>query len=524
MHTVLIGLSLCAAGWLGLRLSAGAWLIGPVLGLVVDIIPFVVGFGLALLATARPVLSGIAIAGTAVGLAAVDLVKRKVLQEPVVFADRSELLELVRHPQLYLPFAGTFRALAGVGAVLLFVGAAFWIEPPLWRVPVVVQIALAALAPVLGAACFIVPTWDPILRRLRRSYHRLGLSRDPVTDIGRVGLLGSCVMHATLARAERNGRRQVAREFRLGELPQGGARGDGGPIVIVQGESFMDAGRLHPGLDDMLPEFRRLAGESLSHGRLAVPCWGANTIRTEFAVLTGLPERVLGLDRFNPYAAFLDPTLPSLARAAREAGYVTICVHPFDMRFYERTRALRLLGFDHLVGQEAFATARRDGQYVTDVEVATKVADLIGVHGRRSFVLAITMENHGPWSGMDGLAPARDLPPSLAHIADAEAFGRWLRHAQGTDAMLPILTECLRSIARDTGETGWLMVYGDHQPSLAGAFASLGVASQETDYVIWRTHPPASGRREDLAADELAATLISEMGVHAAATRPVAVA
>jgi hypothetical protein len=524
MHTVLIGLSLCAMGWLGLRLSAGSVLIGPALGLVVDTVPFIVGFGLALLATARPVLSGIAIAGTAVGLAAVDRVKRNVLREPVVFADRSELLELVRHPQLYLPFAGTFRVLAGVGAVLLFVLAAFWIEPPIWHVPAMAQLALAALSPLLGAACFIVPTWGPLLRRLRRAYHRLGLSRDPLKDIGRVGLLGSCVMHATLARAERSGRRQVAREFRMAELPQGGLRGDGGPIVIVQAESFMDAGRLHPSLDEMLPEFKRLAGESVGHGRLAVPCWGANTIRTEFAVLTGLPDRVLGLDRFNPYAAFLDASLPSLARAAREAGYVTVCVHPFDMRFYERNRALQLLGFDHLFGQETFATARRDGQYVADVEVAAKVAELIAVHGRRIFVLAITMENHGPWSGMDRLAPSRDLPPPLAGIGAAEAFGRWLRHAQGTDAMLPILTDCLRSVANETGETGWLMVYGDHQPSLAGAFANLGVQTEETDYLIWRTHPPAGGRREDLAADELAAALISDMGVHAEAMRTVAVA
>jgi hypothetical protein len=524
MDTVFIGLAICAFGWLGLRVSARARFRGPALGFAVDALPFLIGFALALLATARPILSGCAITGVAIGLAVVDRVKRIVLNEPVVFADRSELLELVRHPQLYLPFAGTFRVLAGVVAVALLAGAVFWAEPPLWTIASSEQLALAALAPLIGAACFIVPTWQPLLRRLRWMYHRLGLTRDPIADIAHVGLLGSCVMHATLARAERRGRRQAAREFTMPDLPQGGVRPDGGPILIVQGESFMDASRLHPSLADALPAFQRLRREAVSHGKLSVPCWGANTIRTETAVLTGLPERVFGLDRFNPYAAFLDPTLPSLARAARDAGYVTICVHPFDMRFYERHRALRMLGFDHLIGKEAFENAARDGQYVADVEVARKVAELITLHGRRTLVLAITMENHGPWSGMTDLARSLELPLPLADLPDAEPFGRWLRHAQGTDAMLPILTDCLHNVADATGESGWLMVYGDHQPSLAKSLQSLGVKDTDTDYLIWRTHPRGAGRSLDMPADELATALIAAMDVEVRAARSVALA
>jgi phosphoglycerol transferase MdoB-like AlkP superfamily enzyme len=230
------------------------------------------------------------------------------------------------------------------------------------------------------------------------------------------------------------------------------------------------------------------------------------------------------LDRFNPYAAFLDPTLPSLARAARDAGYVTVCVHPFDMRFYERHRALQMLGFDHLIGQEAFGAARRDGQYVADVEVAKKVNELLGYYGHRTFIVAITMENHGPWEGMSSLAPSRPLPEAIAGVPDAEPFGRWLRHAQGTDSMVPILTKSLHDIADATGETGWLMVYGDHQPSLPKALHALGVGSEQTDYVIWRTHPRGAGRTVDLSADELPAELIGAMDVDVRTTQRVSLA
>jgi hypothetical protein len=523
-HSVLIGVSICAIAWLGLRFSAGAALRGPALGFIVDILPFALGFAAALMMTARPILSAIAIAGLAIGLAAVDRVKWVVLQEPVVFADRTELLEVVRHPQLYLPFAGTWRVLGGAAAVALLVVGAFWIEPPVWSIPWGAQVALAVLAPVLAAGCFVLPTWRPALARLTAAYKRLGLTRDPVRDTQQLGLLGCCVMHATLARAERAARRLAARQFDLPRMPDPSMPGHGGPIVIVQAESFMDAGRLHPSLSELLPELAMVRREAIRHGKLAVPCWGANTIRTEFAVLTGLSQRTLGLDRFNPYAAFLDPALPSLVREARAAGYTTICVHPFDMRFYQRHRALKLLGFDHLVGQEAFAAARRDGAYVADVEVAAKVAALVEEHGPRTLVLAITMENHGPWAGMTSLAPAMKLPPDIARVPDAEAFGRWLRHARGTDAMLPILTRSLTDMAASTGEAGWLLFYGDHQPSLAPVFASLGMADQRTDYVIWGTDRAVRGRREDLAAEQLAATLFTAMETGATAERSVALA
>ena len=469
MGALVVGLLICLAVWAVLRFVAGAGLRGPALGWAVDLAPPLIGFCLLVLATARPILSAIAIAGIGIGAGTVDRVKRAVLREPLVFADRAELLELVRHPQLYLPFAGTWRVLAGGAAILAVAIFAFWAEPPIWQISALAQIGLALLAPVLLVACFVVPTWPPLLRRLAAFYGRVGLTRDPATDIARVGLLASCVMHATLARAERPGRRRAAREVMLPALAsprvsRAAAQG-GGPIVIVQSESFMDPTRLHPVLGKLLPELARLRQDCVSHGLLDVPCWGANTIRTELAILSGVADSILGLDRFNPYSSFIDPFIPSLVRGARDAGYTTICVHPFDLRFYERTRVLPMLGFDHLIGQEAFVGARRDGAYVADPDLAMKVAELVATHGPRTLVFAITMENHGPWAGMPSLAPPLPLPPQVAHVPDPAAFGRWLRHLRGADAMIPILTGCLDETADACGAPGWLMFYGDHQPA-----------------------------------------------------------
>src|SRR5207253_969711 len=75
-------------------------------------------------------------------------------------------------------------------------------------------------------------------------------------------------------------------------------------------------------------------------GRFAVPAWGAYTMRAEFAVLSGVPESELGYDRFNPYYALARVPLESQVWRLRRAGYRTICLHPFDRRFFRRDLAL----------------------------------------------------------------------------------------------------------------------------------------------------------------------------------------
>src|SRR6185437_11809244 len=91
---------------------------------------------------------------------------------------------------------------------------------------------------------------------------------------------------------------------------------------------------------------------------------GAPTIRAEFAALSGLSDDALGFDRWNPYHAFARAELPSLARHLRDEGYRTLCLHPFDKRYYGRDLIFPRIGFDEFWGEEQFAGAGRVGPYV----------------------------------------------------------------------------------------------------------------------------------------------------------------
>ena len=122
LHAAL-GVAVVLAAWLGLRASVGA----PILGgaaLPLDALPPALGFLILLAASGRPVLSALAVAAAAAGLVLTDRVKRAVLREPVVFADRAELIEVLRHPRHLWRGAGR-RVLPGPAAALDDLGFLF---------------------------------------------------------------------------------------------------------------------------------------------------------------------------------------------------------------------------------------------------------------------------------------------------------------------------------------------------------------------------------------------------------------
>ncbi|QJU57604.1 LTA synthase family protein [Sphingomonas sp. AP4-R1] len=496
-----IGLALALATWVGLRLMVGARFLGARSGmLALDLAPPIIGFLLFTLATARPIVAGIGVVALGIGLGVADKVKRIVLDEPVMFADRAELLEVVRHPRFYIAFVGTAQMIAGTIAIVAVVAGLLWAEPPLWHVPLLAQIGLALVAIVLGRLAFVVPGSVALRPRLARCYRTYAPTGDPDTDMTAFGLLATCIVHATLASDGRSARREAVRARGLPAWPK-----SVGPVVLIQGESFADARRLHPGLAHHMPHFGALSAAAALSGRLTVPCWGANTIRSELAAVAGIGPDDLGLDRFNPYEHFAQSPLPSLAHAARAAGCKTICVHPYSRTFYARHKVMPFLGFDRFIGEEAFADAARDGGYVTDAALARFAADLVASEGPDLFLFLITIENHGPWDGSHDDVPPVPLPLDW-QVPDRAAVGRWLRHADATDAMIPVLREAIARHGR-----GWLGFYGDHQPSLDGVFKGPGAEDRRTDYALWPVGGAPVTRREDLAAEDIAARWLGLM-------------
>nr|WP_175104103.1 LTA synthase family protein [Pararobbsia alpina] len=419
-------------------------------------------------------------------LAAVSNAKYASLREPFVFTDLSLFSQLFAHPRLYLPFLSASKVLAiALGTGLLIAG--FLLEK---------RHALQPAIFVFLAACACLVVGSLLAARLP-------LSLIPSDDQRRHGFFAVFVAYLL------NGLRPATwRTFR--RAMESGPFTLGAPaacpdVVVIQSESFFDARRLGSFVRQAILSHHDVArSESVEYGELTVPAWGANTMRTEFAMLSGLPESLLGYARFYPYA-FVRHACASLASWFKRAGYRTLAIHPYYANFFGRDRVFRLLHIDKFLDIASFANARHAGPYVGDAAVADAIIHSLETGGDEpAFIFAMTMENHGPLN-LETVEPGEATKYHTlgdgAHWHDLTAY---LRHLANADAMIAALLEYLRTRRRKTV----LCFYGDHVPALPHIFGKLDIEPARSDYFIWRNFGEVCATERHLSAEELGAALI----------------
>jgi hypothetical protein len=489
------GAALVLTAWLLPRHIAAARWASPA-ALLLDMAPLGLGAVLLGLASGRPLFTGLIIAMLGAGAALADYTMRETLREPTVFSEMSELPQVFTHPHLYLPFAGPGLVIGGaIGTVLVALGLLV-VEPSLW--PPRPFVALAAAALILLAGWLL--GHEPLLGITAGLMRRLRPGGEPFADAAAFGPFGMIIVHAVIARGERGARqRALAPISAPAPAILGSRREPAVPVIIVQCESFFDVRRLSPRIPrHILAGFDVCCAGAALSGRFGVPGWGANTMRAEFAVLSGVADSELGYDRFNPYYALARVPLESQVWRLRRAGYRTLCLHPFDRRFFRRDLVMPALGFDEFFCRKTLGGARRP-PYCPDPELAEAILSTLDREGGRTFIFAITMGNHGPW-----LPKGPPIDPAVAAMIDPALppdGGELLRYLDGlrrSDEMLAVLLDGLKR----RGGPAVLTFYGDHLPSLSAAFGHFGFAEHDSDYVIW-TAGGMAPRRYDLQSHEL---------------------
>jgi len=459
----------------------GGFLPRDPLGMLVLLLVSAVVFGLLLVVTGAPLVSGIAVVGLAFVLALVSNIKRDVLGEPLVFSDFALIVAVFRHPQFYISALRPWQLVLLGGAMIGLVATLALLT----RAGLALRLAGAMIAAAawLGSAYVL-----PVARRAT-----IGPLPDPDADVQRLGLVASLLTHW------HDWRRSVDPAPCEAEGISGRT---GQLVVIVQCESFTDpadllgdASLVAPGLDLA----RKLAWRQ---GRLMVSGFGAYTMRTEYGVLFGRDEAMLGTRRFDPFLTAEGEASWALPNRLARGEWTSWFLHPHDMRFYGRDRLLPKCGFDRLVGEESFVPPETgEGRYVTDAAVADRILQLARERSGADLVYTVTIENHGPWP------PAESDGTSVATP--------YLRLFANSDAMLTRLVEELPRLGRPT----ILCFFGDHRPSIPGA--SEPGAERHTPFVLLRfgvdgapvlgsgegeALPPAELHHAILAAIELGET------------------
>jgi hypothetical protein len=459
----LIGALLPLPAWLWLRWQVAARFSAWV---ILDAAPWLAAYLILLGVTARPLLCGGVVAGALIAIGIAQMAKRATLRDSLVFTDGGLLWQVFAHPRFYLPFVPRPVLALGIAAGIVVIAAVLLLEAGLDLHP-----SLRLLLMAFGTALFGI-----ILRPL----FLLGeaqMAREPASDAARFGPLACFALHARMAAHERPAR-QARHQPQPAVLPLNRPEPH---LLLLQLESFCDPRRF--GLARALPNKDRLAASALKQGLLSVSAFGANTMRTEFAVLTGIDDAALGLDRFNPYFRFARQPLQSLAWALRGAGYQTACLHPFDPHFFGRDKVLPALGFARFDAAAAFTQAERMRGLVADAAIAARLQDELATATSPGLWYVISVAAHGPWPGEN---------PALG----------WADCMAATDAMLGAVMQAAQQSPRPVV----IAAFGDHRPALREAQGGT-----DTDYLVWRSDRPGKGEAENLNAISLHHAIMDAM-------------
>lgn len=412
-----------------------------------------------------------------------------------------------------------YKSLLLVGAVLVFLLILFAITrvervrpKSSWKLRVAYTlVAVATLVTLLRGAGFWAEAygdtslasydkWAPILMvqengllaSLTRRFQMPGADI-PVAD-----------MHLVYAFGEDHHDRLAARASRAvaSELPD---------IVVVQSEAFFDPGVMrNVDFGQYVPNFERLAATGIT-GSLTTPTYGGGTIRTEFETLTGYPMRAFP-EVVYPYFGLASPWMPTVPHRLQALGYATALYHPFRADFWDRDAVMPGLGFQQSHYQDDFKDASYAGSFISDRTLFSTVLQRLDQQkAQPTYLMAITMENHGPWNRSDALQDQLNgvsLPAGLSSEG-REELRYYLSHAINGDKALGEFAAKLMARPRWT----ILVFYGDHLPSLNKAFSDLGfddgksAPEEHTRYMILSNRPfdPRLKTRMNLHAYDLPA-------------------
>lgn len=459
--------------------------------------PMIVFYLTIFMATYRPIFATVFGIIFFLGIVIVNNAKFRELREPLVYSDFALLRQAIEHPGLYVTYIGPYKVatviLAGAGVI---VGSLVYEPPVIDRdTPAEWFSTLAYFSVVIGMIYAI--TRGPLRNEFRDILKQFGTSTDVREDVDKLSLVTTLIFYFFLAGEQEIAVAKSRENEEEDRARPVGQRPSLPNVVVVQSESFFDARRvLRRVPSGFMRNFSRMCSEARYLGRLRVPAWGANTLRTEFAFLSGIPDEALGVDRFNPYLRYCDKPVWTVATYLKSIGYRTVCIHPFHKSFFRRDKVYPHLGFDEFIDIEDFSEDDRAGPYVSDNAVADRIEALLKDETTPLFVFAITMENHGPWK------KARvEVPPELraATPVASRSFGRYLAHLKNADKMIGRI----RNMLLDSKRRSVFCFYGDHLPSMPKFFTSIGFDDPRTDYFVWLSGARAEGRSVNASADAL---------------------
>jgi len=289
-------------------------------------------------------------------------------------------------------------------------------------------------------------------------------------------------------------------------------------IVVVLNESFFDpavvseyypitaknVGKKNssgvPITKDVIPTIRKIinadkSSNNVATGQMYTIDYGGGTANIEFEVDTAMTNYWAGT---VPYVDLLPHTdsVPSIAQIAKQNGYKTIAIHPFNGGMYKRNIALAKEGFDDFIDETRVSFTEKDDnrQYINDRSAYNDTLKILEENEEKTLVSLITMQNHAGY-GVDGfssLSYSLSAAPTTGDLNtpftedEKTQVEVYLESLHNADYYLGEFLEKLEKMDEKTV----VLFYGDHAPGVYSRVNDSKVKetrdlSRITPYFIW---------------------------------------
>lgn len=172
-------------------------------------------------------------------------------------------------------------------------------------------------------------------------------------------------------------------------------------IVVVLNESFFDPSiieKYYPhGGGDVTPNLHKIM-KKYSSGYIYTLDYGGGTANIEFEAFTGMTNYWINT---VPYTDLIPKAgdIPSIASFAKENGYKTTAIHPYNGGMYKRNISLRNEGFDTFITEIEMTHKDHEGdsEYINDRSAYMETLNVLEGSDKKQMVGLITMQNHTPY-------------------------------------------------------------------------------------------------------------------------------
>ena len=426
----------------------------------------------------------------------VNFAKYKALNESLVFSDVALFSQVFIYPRLYLPFLNVKTVILAIPFLLTLI---YIIVSKTLLIKITYNSsAIFFINLILIFFEFLYIKKIPLVSNIEQSIHHYGLLTHLIKGL-QASYTQIKASNFTLILNQSSNLYQYQKKL---PSPQN--------IIAVQSESFFNPEKLDITYNKKILENLKIINQqALQFGELYVPAWGANTMRSEFAFLSGIANKDLGQIRYYPYLFLSHKKIITLPNYLKQQGYFCICIHPYPAGFFRRDQVFKNLGFDLFIDIKDFQGADKIGAYISDQAVTTKIIEIIeSFQDKPLFIFAITMENHGPLH-LETVTSEEIQhyikPNSLEKAHDLIAY---LRHLENADNMIGNLTTYLSQAP--TPST--LCFYGDHVPSMPHVYQALNYNNANTNYFIWNSQRENSiNNQKDIDISALAKQLLDSL-------------